>query len=70
MSEREMCMQLLSYVPDFKLRYVLAYLQGLTADEMNDDAFCEQLYQAYLTDPDRGQTVTEDEVLKELGISL
>ena len=41
MSEREMCMQLLSYVPDFKLRYVLAYLQGLTADEMNDDAFCE-----------------------------
>ena len=70
MSEREMCVQLLSCVPDFKLRYVLAYLQGLTADEMDDDAFCEQLYQTYLADPDRGQTVTEEEVLKELGISL
>ena len=41
MSEREMCAQLLSCVPDFKLRYVLAYLQGLTADEMDDAAFCE-----------------------------
>ena len=48
----------------------MACLQGLTADEMDDDAFCEQLYQAYLADPDKGQTVTEDEVLKELGITL
>lgn len=70
MSEREMCVQLLGHVPDFKLRYVLAYLQGLTADEMDDDAFCDQLYQAYLADPDRGQTMTEEEVLKELGIAL
>ncbi len=52
MSEREMCAQLLDHVPDFKLRYVLAYLQGLTADEIDDDAFCEQLYQEYLADPD------------------
>lgn len=43
MSEREMCVQLLNVVPEFKLRYVLAYLQGLTADELDDDAFCEQL---------------------------
>ena len=70
MSEREMCLQLLNFVPEFKLRYVLAYLQGLTADEMDDDAFCEQLYQAYLTDPDKGETMTEAEVCKELGIEL
>lgn len=33
MSIKEQCMELLNSVPDFKLGYVLAYLQGLTADE-------------------------------------
>lgn len=45
-------------------------MQGLTADEDADDAYCEQLYQNYLKDPDRGQTLTEDEVCKQLGIAL
>ena len=70
MSEREMCVQLLDYVPDFKLRYVLAYLQGLTADEMDDDAFCEQLYQEYLADPDKGQAISLEEVAASLGVAL
>lgn len=70
MSERERAMQLLDSVPDYKLCYVLAYMEGLTADEDRDDAFCEQLYQNYLNDPDRGQFFTEDEVCKELGIVL
>lgn len=70
MSERERAMQLLDAVPDYKLCYVLAYMEGLTADEDRDDAFCEQLYQNYLNDPDRGQFFTEDEVCKELGIVL
>lgn len=70
MSERERAMQLLDAVPDYKLCYVLAYMEGLTADEDRDDAFCEQLYQNYLNDPDRGQFLTEDEVCKELGIVL
>lgn len=70
MSERERAMQLLDAVPDYKLCYVLAYMEGLTADENRDDAFCEQLYQNYLNDPDRGQFFTEDEVCKELGIVL
>lgn len=52
MSNREMCAQLLDTVPDYKIGYVLAYLQGLTADETEDDAFCEKLYQDYLNDPD------------------
>ena len=33
MSNREMCVQLLDAVPEYKIGYVLAYLQGLTADE-------------------------------------
>ena len=70
MSEREMCAQLLSYVPDFKLHYVLAYLQGLTADEMDDDAFCEQLYQEYLADPDKGEAMSLEDVAASLGVGL
>ena len=70
MSERELCAQLLSYVPDFKLRYVLAYLQGLTADEMDDDAFCEQIYQEYLADPDKGQAVSLEDAAAHLGVTL
>lgn len=35
-----------------------------------DDAYCEQLYQDYLKDPDRGQLYTEDEVRKDLNIML
>lgn len=31
MSERERAIQLLEYVPDYKISYVVAYLQGMTA---------------------------------------
>ena len=70
MSDRERIVQLLDEVPAYKLGYVLAYVQGLTADEDADDAYCEQLYQHYLNYPERGMTYTEDEVCKELGIAL
>lgn len=52
MSERERVAQMVNDIPDYKLGYVLAYMQGLMADEVEDDAFCEQLYQDYLDDPD------------------
>lgn len=48
MSNRDKCMELLADVPEFKLGYVLAYLQGLTADDM----YCEQLFEEYQNDPD------------------
>ena len=48
MSEREMAVSLLEKVPDYKMGYVLAYLQGITADEAADDAFCEEMFQNYL----------------------
>ena len=33
MSDREKAIQLLEYVPDYKISYVVAYLQGMTAGE-------------------------------------
>lgn len=52
MSIKEQCIELLNNVPDFKLGYVLAYLQGLTADDAADDAFCQALLEDYQNDPD------------------
>lgn len=52
MSNRERIIQLLDDIPDYKIGYVLAYIQGIAADEEADDLFCEQLYQDYLDDPD------------------
>lgn len=71
MSNRERLMQLLDTVPDYKLDLVLAYVQGITADEDADNAFCEQLYKQYLdSNPEDKETVSLEEAAKELGVKL
>ena len=69
MSEKERATALLELVPEYKMGYVIAYLEGLTADEAADDAFCAKLYQDYLNDPERGDFVPFAEALKECGVS-
>lgn len=72
MSVRDQAITLLDKVPDYKMGYVIGYLQGLTADEDMDDEFCERLYQNYLNDPDpeKDKTITAEELAKELGIKV
>ena len=57
---------------DVYKRQVLAYLQGLTADEEADNAYCEQLYQDYLNDPDpdKHQTISLEELCKREDVEL
>lgn len=69
MSDKERAAALLELVPNYKMGYVVAYLQGLVADESTDDAFCEKMYQDYLNDPDRGDFVSFEDALKECGVS-
>ena len=69
MNDKEKAVALLDYVPPYKMGYVLAYLQGLIADEEADDAFCENMYRKYLDDPDRGDFVSLDDAVQELGVS-
>ena len=38
MSDRERAIQLLNAVPDYKIGYVVAYLQGVTAGEAEPNA--------------------------------
>ena len=72
MSDRERIIQLLDEVPAYKLGYVLAYVQGLTADEDADDAYCEQLLKEYQNDPDPHKTdaIPLEQLAQELGIAL
>jgi len=68
MSEKERASALLDLVPEYKMGYVVAYLQGLTADEAADDAFCRKIYEDYLNDPERGDFVSFEDALKECGV--
>lgn len=71
MSNKEQIIQLLDNVPDYKIGYVLAYIQGIVADEEADDLFCEQMVQNYLNDPDpeKDKCYTLEECKKEWGIN-
>ena len=70
MSNRERVIALLDRVPDYKMGYVLAYVQGITADEEADDAFCQRMLENYENDPDpdKDQSFTLEECKKEWGL--
>ena len=70
MSEKEMAMRLLENVPSYKLGYVIAYLQGITADEAADDAFCEKLCAEYEETDEKGQFVSMEEMARLSGVDL
>lgn len=70
MSNRELCVKLLDNVPEYKIGYVLAYIQGITADEEADDAFCERMIENYENDPDpeKDEEYTLEECKREWGV--
>lgn len=69
MSSREIALSLLDNIPDSKLGYVIAYLQGLSAGETSDDEFCEQLYNSYLNSNDKGDTVSFEKMAEMCGVN-
>lgn len=70
MSNKENIIQLLDKIPDYKMGYVLAYVQGITADEEADDIFCQKMMENYKNDPDpeKDKRYTFEECKKEWGI--
>lgn len=69
MSVREKVISLVASTPEYKMGYLLAYLQGLNADEDADDAFCQQLYERYLNDPEKDESFTLEECEREWGLA-
>lgn len=72
MSNRERCITILDSFSEAQLANIAAMLQAAkdAISEAEDDAFCEQLYQQYESDPDKGEIMTEAELCRELGIML
>ena len=69
MSNKERVVELLDNVPEYKMGYVLAYVQGITADEEADDIFCQRMVENYENAPDdEKEGIPLDECLKEWGL--
>lgn len=68
----EKLIQLLDRVPDNKMGYILAYAQGVIADEEADDAFCANMLKRYRDDPDpeKEETVSLEEAARLCGVTL
>ena len=67
MSNKERIIELLDCIPDYKIGYVLAYVQGIAADEEADDIFCQRMIENYENDPnlEKDKTYTLEECMKE-----
>ena len=66
MSPKERIIELLDVIPDYMIGYVLAYVQGVAADEEADDAFCQRMVENYENAPDEDKEgVPLEECLKE-----
>lgn len=71
MSNKEMIISLLDNVPEYKMGYILAYVQGIAADEEADDVFCQRMFDNYQNDPDpeKDMTFSLEDCKKEWGIN-
>ena len=65
MSNRERIVSLLDTVPEYKMGYILAYIQEA------DDIYCQELVDQYLADdsPDKHESISIEELGRELGIA-
>lgn len=73
MSNRDQIVQIIDQLPDYKLNTLLVFLKGMAFDDdLEDDLFCERLYQSYLDDPDpdKHETISLEDLMKQEGIEL
>lgn len=72
MSDREKAKQIIDRLPEYKVNKILLFLQGIEfSEEIDDDLFCEKLYQDYLDDPDpeKDKEYSLEECKKEWGLA-
>lgn len=73
MSEREQAKQIIDQLPEYKISNLLLFLKGIQFDDdMEDDLYCQKLYEDYLNDPDpeKHKTITLEELAAREGIDL
>lgn len=72
MSNREQIVQIIDQLPEYKLNRLLLFLKGVAFDDdLEDDLFCERLYQSYLddSDPEKDESYTLEECKREWGLA-
>ena len=73
MSEKEQAKMTIDRLPDYKLPGLLLFLQGMQfSDELEDDLYCEKLYEDYLNDPDpeKSETISLEDFAAQEGVQL
>lgn len=73
MSEREHAKQIIDQLPEYKIGNLLLFLKGIQFDDdIEDDLYCQKLYEDYLNnpDPDKHETITFEELVAQEGIVL
>ena len=70
MSNKDLAIQLINQIPDYKLGYAIAYLQGLYADEISDDMFCQKLLEDYENSTDKGEFVSIEDAMKMCEVDI
>lgn len=73
MSEREQAKQIIDQLPEYKIGNLLLFLKGIQFDdEIEDDLYCQKLYEDYLNDPDpeKDESITLEELAAREGIEL
>lgn len=73
MSEREQAKQIIDRLPEYKIENLLLFLKGMQFDdEIEDDLYCQKLYEDYLndTDPEKHEKITIEELAAREGIEL
>lgn len=73
MSEKEQAKQIIDRLPDYKMQNLLLFLKGMEFDdEIEDDLFCQKMYEDYLNDPDpeKNDSITIEELAAREGIQL
>ena len=69
MSNRERIIELLDVIQDYNIGYVLAYVQGVAADEEADDIFCQKMVENYENAPEGDkEDIPLEECKKEWGL--
>lgn len=73
MSEREQAKQIIDQLPEYKIGNLLLFLKGIQFDDdIEDDLYCQKLYEDYLNDPDpeKDEEITLEELAAREGIKL
>ena len=73
MSEREQAKQIIDQLPEYKISNLLLFLKGIQFDDdIEDDLYCQKLYEDYLNnpDPEKDESISLEELAAREGIEL